>query len=253
MELWSYEHLRTLLPTALIMLTVSIILGQLLKSKSESIRMIPFQICSVVLFGLEIGKQAVSIAGGYDLYHLPFHYCSLLIFAPLIMSFYRGKHKDAVYSVVTSICSAVSLLTLIYPCLIYSADNIRNYFVTYMDFHTVTFHSIAVMLPMLILSLRLNAQTPKGTNKHITIVMMVYGVIAAAMAHLLKTNFANMYQCNIPPLETVRQMVQSALGYTVAQILYVTIVAVLQVLFTIGAYYLFRLIRYCILSRKSPA
>ena len=253
MELWSYEHIRTLLPTALIMLTVSVALGQLLKNKSENVRMIPFQICAIVLFVLEIGKQVISIRNGYNLYHLPFHYCSLLIFAPLIMSFYRGKHKDAVFSVVTSICSAVALLTLIYPCLIYSADNIRNYFSTYMDFHTVTFHSIAVMLPMLILSLRLNTQSTKGTNKHIAIVMLVYGVIAATMAHLLKTNYANMYQCNIPPLENVRQMVQSALGYTVAQILYVTIVAVLQVLCTIGAYYLFRFIRHIISHRKCTA
>jgi len=250
MELWSSAHLRTLLPTTLIMLMISVFLGVLLKNKSERIRMIPFQICAVFMFVLEIGKQAISFKGGYDLYHLPFHYCSLLIFAPVIMSFYRGKHKNVVYSVVTSICSAVALLTLIYPCLIYSADNIHNYFSTYMDFHTVTFHSIAVMLPMLILSLRLNPHTPKTINKHITIVMMIYGVIAAAMAHLLKTNFANMYQCNIPPLENVRQIVQSALGYTAAQLLYVTIVAILQVLFTIGAYYLFRLIRYAIAYRK---
>lgn len=252
MELWSQEHLRTLLPTALIMFTVSILLGLLLKNKSENVRMIPFQICAVFLFLLEIGKQIVSFKGGYDLYALPFHYCSLLIFAPLIMSFYRGKHKDAVFGVVTAICSAVALLTLIYPCLIYSADNIRNYLNTYMDFHTVTFHSTAVMLPILILSLRLNPRHVRGVNKHITIVMMIYGVVAAAMAHLLKTNFANMYQCNIPPLENVRQMVQSALGYTVAQLLYVSIVAILQVLFTIGAYYLFRLIRYATTRQKNP-
>lgn len=251
MELWSSAHVRTLLPTALIMLVISVLLGLLLKNKSERIRMIPFQVCAVFLFVLEIGKQIKSFMGGYDLYHLPFHYCSLLIFAPLIMSFYRGKHKNAVYSVVTSICSAIALLTLIYPCLIYSVDNINNYLSTYMDFHTVTFHSVAVMLPMLILSLRLNPHTPKKANKHITIAMMIYGVIAAAMAHLLKTNFANMYQCNIPPLENVRQMVQSTLGYTAAQLLYVTIVAILQVLFTLGAYYLFRLIRYAITYRKS--
>ena len=166
------------------------------------------------------------------------------------MSFYRGKHKDVVFSVVTSICSAVALLTLIYPCLIYSADNIRNYLNFYMDFHTVTFHSTAVMLPMLILSLRLNPYSPKGTNKNITIVMIIYGVIAASMAHILKTNFANMYQCNIPPLESVRQIVQASLGYIAAQLIYVSIVAILQVLFTIGAYYLFRLIRYAITGKK---
>ena len=250
MELWSREHLITLLPTALIMLVLSILLGVLLKNKKESVRMIPFQVCAILLFVLEIGKQAVALSNGYNLYSLPFHYCSWLIIAPLLMGFYHGKHKDVVRSLVTAVCSATALLTLIYPCLIYSADNIRNYFSSYPDFHTVTFHSIAVMLPMLILTLNLNPITPKENNRVITISMMAYGVTAAMMAHLLKTNFANMYQCNIPPLENVRQMVQNALGYTMAQIVYVTIVAILQVLFTIGAYYVFRGIRFLV-TRKN--
>lgn len=244
MELWSNAHISTLLPTSVAMLLVSVILGYVLRNQSEKIRMIPFQVCAIILFVLEIGKQAISISKGYDLYHLPFHYCSLLIIAPLIMGFYKGKHIELVRGVITSICTAVALLTLIYPCLIYSADNIRNYFSTYFDFHTVTFHSICIMLPMLILALRLHPTTAKGTNTAIAVAMIVYSIIAAAMAHLLKTNYANMYQCNIPPLESVRQMVQEALGYTAAQLLYVTIVSILQVFFTIGAYYLYRGIRY---------
>ncbi len=250
MELWSDAHIATLLPTALAMLLISAILGYVLKNKSEKIRMIPFQVCAILLFVLEIGKQADSFSNGYDLYHLPFHYCSLLIVAPLIMGFYNGKHTELVRGVITSICTAVALLTLIYPCLIYSADNIRNYFTTYLDFHTVTFHSICIMLPMLILSLRLHPTTVKGTNTAIVVAMIIYSIIAASMAHLLKTNYANMYQCNVPPLENVRQIVQQALGYTTAQLLYVTIVSVLQVLFTIGAYYLYRGIRY-LLSKKA--
>lgn len=243
MELWSDAHIATLLPTSVAMLLVSSLLGYILRNKSEKIRMIPFQVCAIILFLLEIGKQAVSFSKGYDLYHLPFHYCSLLIIAPLIMGFYKGKQIELVRGVITSLCTAVALLTLIYPCLIYSADNIRNYTVSYFDFHTVTFHSICIMLPMLILSLRLHPTTEKGTNTAITVTMIIYSIIAAVMAHLLKTNYANMYQCNIPPLESVRQMVQESLGYTAAQLLYVTIVSILQVLFTIGAYYLYRGIR----------
>lgn len=244
MELWSSAHISTLLPTSVAMLIVSAILGYVLRNKNENIRMIPFQVCAILLFLLEIGKQAVSLSKGYDLYHLPFHYCSLLIFAPLIMGFYKGKHIEKVRGIITSICTAVALLTLIYPCLIYSADNIRNYVSTYFDFHTVTFHSICIMLPMLILSLRLHPTSAKGTNTAISVTMIIYSIIAAAMAHILKTNYANMYQCNVPPLESVRQMVQEALGYTAAQLIYVAIVSLLQVFFTIGAYYLYRGIRH---------
>ena len=63
------------------------------------------------------------------------------------------------------------------------------------------------------------------------------------MAHLLKTNFNNFYVCNIAPLETVRLSVEAALGSTVAAILYVMIVTVLDLSFVIGSYWFYRLIR----------
>lgn len=250
MELWSSAHLATLLPATLVMVCVGILLRFLLKDQSEEVRRIPFQTFAVILFLLEIGKQVSSLVAGYDLYHLPFHYCSLLIFAPLVMAFYKGKHKELVDSVVTAICYAVGMLTLIYPCLIYSADNIRHYFSTFFDFHTVTFHNIAVLLCVLIPALNLNPTSHKHTVKGVIVVMVVFSVVSAVMAQLLQTNYANMYQCNIPPLESVRLSLQGSLGYGLTQILYVTIVSVLQVLFTLLAHYFYKLIRFLTTKRS---
>ena len=119
MELWTPEHIRTLIPAVLIMLLVAVGLRLWLGKKPLSARMIPLQICSVLLLLLEVGKQALSLRRGYDLYHLPFHYCSLFLFALPAMAFYRGKHRQTVNAVATALCMAMFLLLMIYPNLIY--------------------------------------------------------------------------------------------------------------------------------------
>ena len=70
------------------------------------------------------------------------------------------------------------------------------------------------------------------------------------MAHLLKTNFNNFYVCNIAPLESVRLSVEASLGSAVAAILYVMIVTVLDLIFVIGAYWFFRLIRKLLIKES---
>ena len=137
MELWSSAHVKTLIPTTLIMLLIAVILRLTIGKKDMRIRMIPFQILSGLLFLIEIGKQVYSYTHGYDLYHLPFHFCSLFIFMLPLMAFYRGKHEGAVRAITVAITTSMFLLLMIYPCLIYSADNIKNFFTGYLDFHTV--------------------------------------------------------------------------------------------------------------------
>lgn len=244
MELWSREHLVTLLPAVSIMLAVAVALRKLIGRKEEKIRMLPFQILACIVVAIEIGKQAYSLSKGYDLYCLPFHFCSLFIFMLPIMAFYRGKYMHRVRQITTAISVATTLLTLIYPCLIYSAGNITAFFTDYISFHTVTFHNIVIFLCILILALDLHAPAPKWKEKPIFLFMLGFCVVSASMAHILKINFNNFYQCNIPPLETVRQMVQTALGYVPAQLMYVLIVSALDLLVVWGSYRL-----YCLLYK----
>ena len=61
----------------------------------------------------------------------------------------------------------------------------------------------------------------------------------------MKTNYANFYSCNIPPLETVRLTVAGAIGTGATQVLYAAIVSVLTVLFILGSYHL-----YCLIASK---
>ena len=248
MALWTYEHAVTLIPALLVMAALSWLLGRLLGRCDRRVRLIPVQVVTVLLLLLEVGKQVLSFVKGYDLYHIPLHFCSLFIFVMPLMSFYQGKHRHTVETVTMGLCASVFLLMVIYPNLIYGDFNIRAFFTDYFSFHTVVFHNMVVLLCLLMVSLGL--YEPKtGDWKVLVWFMMGYGIIASTVAQLLKTNYNNFYQCNIPPLESLRQLVQSALGYWPAQILYVVIVIIMDVGFVLLCRWLAKLV--CGLRKKT--
>ena len=250
MVLWTPTHVQTLLPAIIAMLVIATVLRLTLGKKDRKIRMIPFQILACVLVLLEIGKQALSLYEGYDLYHLPFHFCSILIFLPVIMAFYRGKHEKTISCITTAVLAAVFILTAAYPDLIYSAQAVKEFTTNFFSFHTVAFHNVAMLLFVLVPALDLHEPEAKGEPKKVFWFILGYCMIAATMAHLLKTNYNNFYTCNIAPLETVRLAVEAALGSTVAAICYVVIVTIMDLSFVTGAYWLYRLIRKLLTKEK---
>ena len=243
MELWTAAHAKTLPLALLAMIVISVILRLTIGKKSLKIRMIPLQIIAILLVVLEIGKQYVSFTRGYDLYHIPLHYCSLFIFAVPAMAFYTGKHFAKVRAIGAGFCGAMATLLLIYPNLIYGAWNIENFFKGYLDMHTVAFHNLVLFAFVLILALDLHTPTGKKEQIYPVWATVAFCVVSATAANILQVNYANFYACNSPPLEAVRMAVQNAAGYVPAQILYVCIVAALTVLYTWGAYWLYRLLR----------
>lgn len=251
MELWTAQHAKTLLPALAVMIIVAGILRAVLK-KDEKVRMIPIQLLTCILILLEIGKQGLSLVRGYDLYHLPFHFCSLFIFVLPVMSFYKGKHRHAVFTVSTALCASVFLLMLIYPALIYSAGNIDNFFNGYFDFHTVVFHNIVMFVFVLIVALDLHTPAPKGDSKPLILFTLCFCAVSAAMAQILKTNYANFYSCNIPVLEEVRLTVQGVIGVGLTQLLYILIVSALNVGFVLMSYRLYHFLRF-VMARLDPS
>lgn len=252
MELWSAEHVCTLLPALVVMLLITAVLRLTLGKKSLKIRMIPLQVLSCILILLEIGKQVLSLQRGYDLYHLPFHFCSLFLFTLPIAAFYRGKHQKIVGAINSAVCASLFLLMLIYPALIYSAGNINEFFTDYFSFHTVAFHNIVMLAFLLIVALDLHTPAPKGECKAALFFTIGFCVVSATMAQLLQTNYANYYSCNIAPLEAVRVSLQGVLGYGLTQLLYILIVSALNIVFVQLSYWFFRLLRFLVAlpSRK---
>lgn len=242
MGLWTPEHAATLLPALAVMIVLSLVLRKLLGSKPLESRMLPIRIIACLLVLLEIGKQGLSLLRGYDLYHLPFHFCSLFIFMVPAMAFYRGKYRAAVSAITSAICISLLLLMLIYPSLIYSAGNIHEYFTDYFSFHTVTFHNLVMLASLLILALQLHTPQPKGEPKTVMRFTVGFCAVSASMAQLLKTNFANYYSCNIPVFEELRLSLQAPLGYGLTQLLYVLIVSALNIGFVLMSYWLYRLL-----------
>lgn len=243
MELWSSAHIRTLLPSIGVMLLICVLLRLWLGKKPLRIRMIPLQAVAVLLVVLEILKQTCSFIRGYDLYHIPLHFCSLFLFSIPLMAFYRGKHRNYVCGVTTTLCGSATLLMSVYPALIYPAYDVESYFTNVMSFHTVTFHGLVFFVYLLILALQLYGEPSRGECTVTLVTITVYSVVAAAAAQLLKTNFTNMYSCNVPPIESLRQSLIASWGYFPAQLLYVTAVTAAHVLFLWGVYALCRLLR----------
>lgn len=251
MELWTPEHTATLLPALAVMLVIALGLRLLLGNKSTKVRMIPIQIIACLLLLLEVGKQAVSISRGYDLYHLPFHFCSLFLLVLPMMAFYRGKHRNAVNAISAAVCTSLLLLMLIYPNLIYGAGNIHEFFTDYLSFHTVAFHNLVMLASILIVALQLHIPQPKGEPRAVLLFIGGFCLISASMAQILKTNYANFYSCNIPPLEAVRISLQNVLGYGFTQVLYVLIVSFLNFGFVLMCYWLYRLLLGLTRSKKA--
>lgn len=251
MQLWTPEHIKTLIPSLIGMLVLSVLLRLWLKNKPWRVRMIPLQVVACALVVLEIFKQAFSFARGYDLYHIPLHFCSLVLFSLPAFAFYRGKHRAAVASVAVGFTSAVFVLTAIYPALIYSAWDIQNYFNDFFAFHTVTFHNLAMLAFMLMVALDVY-EPRKGDWKYPVFLIGIYCVIAAVISHVLDTNYNNLYRCNVPPLESIRLQMHGAIGYIPTQILYVTIVTCLDMSFTLAVYHIYRLCRRVVCGKAKP-
>lgn len=251
MQLWTRDHAMTVLPTLAGMLVLCAVLRIALRKKSLETRMLPLKIIGVLIVLLEIGKQCVSFSRGYDLYHIPLHYCSLFIFMIPLMAFYRGKYQDKVGCITAAICGAEFGLMLIYPNLIYGDWNIRLFFTNYLDFHTVAVHNLIMLAFLFIVGLALHTPAKKGEVKAVVIFILCFCAISASMAHILKTNYNNFYQCNIPLLETVRQAVAGVLGTTVAQIFYVLCVSIMNVLFTVAFYWVYRGLRRLVTGKTA--
>jgi uncharacterized membrane protein len=242
MELWTKEHALSLPFAVAAFAVIAFLLYRLLGNKEQHIRIIPLQVIAVLLLLLELGKQVLSFVKGYDLYHLPFHFCSLFIFLLPLAAFYRGKGQNTVKGITAACCGAVTFLMLLYPNLIYPAHDLQRFFENYFSFHTVVFHNLVILAFFCIIALRIH--TPeKGEQKAILLFVVGFCIVAATMSQLLKTNYANMYTCNVPVLETVRLSIQGVLGYWPAQIVYVAVNTCLHLPFVWGSYHLYRFIR----------
>ena len=123
---WTYLHVITLIPSLIIMLIISLILRNKLIEQSIEKRFVPFKIISLSLVIGEIAKQLISIYKGYNLFHLPFHVCSLFVFVIPLMAFYKGKYSKIINSITTTLCMILLICMIIMPQQIYRDTSISQ-------------------------------------------------------------------------------------------------------------------------------
>lgn len=248
MELWSPQHIRTLLPSLIAMIAVGALLRLLLIKKSERIRFIPFQIVAVFIFVIEVIKQIKEFTSptGYDLYSIPLHFCSFFIYMLPIMAFYTGKYKARVRGITTALCGSLFLLMTIYPNIIYSGQAIEGSLKNFWDFHTTFFHVFATFEFVLIVALDLHKPEPKKDALTVLIFIACYCVVAGIMAQVIDTNFNNFRSCNVAPLENVRISAIAKMGNGLGQTFYVVIVSIVNLLFVSLAYQFYRLMNFIV-------
>lgn len=237
MGLWTKEHFYLIIPSFIVFIIFAVFLGKLLKDKSEKTKYLPLQIITLVLLALEFMKQGYNIKDdGYDLYALPFHYCSLFLYLLPFHSFYKGKYKKITDTVSLVCLASLFLFMLVMPDVVFSASNITGCFDTFSSFHTVVFHLLVCLYFVLTLSLKLYQFDTKKDLKIVAIFLAIYVIIATILSFSLKVNFHNLYKCNLGMVEDIRLAVMNAIGIF-GHIIYVIILFFLTILFAYAAYF----------------
>jgi hypothetical protein len=244
--MWTQTHFWQIIPTFIVLIALAIFLAWVLKDKSEKIRNLPFQILAVGLLVLEVIKQIDKIGpDGYDMYALPFHFCSLFLYAYPLHAFYKGKYKKTVNTIAFACGASLFFFMLVMPTVVYSESNIQQYFDSYDDFHTVTFHSYACFYFLLMVAMRVYTPDVKSDVKVIASFFSGYVVVATAMSYITEQNFHNLLRCNLQAGEDIRVALVNSIG-GMGQFLYTIAMFALTIVFVLIAYFAVRGLLYLI-------
>ena len=254
---WSQFRLITLVPVFLLIILSSYLITRLLKNKSEKAKMLPIQIVTIVLLVLEFFKQLLSIVNGYDLYHIPLHFCSLFLYFLPVAAFYKGKYKEHFRTIAATIAACLFLFMAVYPLLIYPDSDIQSipaFFAgdwkSYFSLHSVIFHNVA-LFPFFFFSFgNLCRHDTKRDLKVITLAFAGYAVVSATVANLFSINFNNFKSCNAPFLENVRLSLVGSMGWF-GQLIYVLIIGAGTIAVPILAYLVLKLFEKIICSTRT--
>ena len=236
MGLWTKEHFYLIVPSFIVFIIFAVIFGKFMKNKSEKVKYLPLQIITIILLALEFMKQGYNMKGGYDLYALPFHYCSLFLYLLPVHSFYKGKYKKTTDAITLSCLASLFLFMLVMPDVVFGAGNIKECFKNFSSFHTVIFHLVVCLYFILTLALKLYKFDVKKDLIATAIFLAVYVIIATIMSFSLEVNFHNLYKCNLGMVEDIRLALMEAIGI-LGHIIYVVVLFFLTILFAFGAYF----------------
>ena len=240
MGLWTTWHAMTLIPTFVVFIGLAVLLGILFKNKSEKIKFIPLQVIAVAIVILEVIKQICSVKEGvYDMYSLPFHYCSLFLYILPLHAFWRTKGRGFINAITYATTASLFIFMVIMPAVVYSDTNIKEFFTgDFIDFHTVTFHALVCLYFFLMVAFKLYKFNLRRDVICVVTFIAGYVVLAATLAYTLEVNFHNLYRSNLLPVENIRAAMVESMGW-LGSAIYVCIMFVLTIIFAYASYFAF--------------
>ena len=200
---WTSGDLKILIPSFLVLLLITFAMWLILRNKSENIKNIPLATIAIILLVMEIFKQIYSFKGGYSLWSIPLHFCSLFLYFFPLATLTKGKIKR--FGLVMSYVSGTLMTIMFYfnPSSIIGDCTFNNVFITFDKFHTFMYHHLAILFTLLGIVLGM-FKMKKQELVYVLIGIVVYGLIAVPIAHIIDTNFCNILTSNIGFMETLR-------------------------------------------------
>ncbi len=186
-------------------LGISLLIGRLLRGKSDKIRHIPIVIVASLLLALEVIKQTYLIVNHkWSYWSIPVHFCSALMLWYAIAAYSKEGSTLRQVGYGTSFAGSLLMNILFYigPSSIFG-NACDNPIANFNTFHTFTFHFVAISMWMLILTLDLYRPTKRNYIYSI-ISFALYFCVIIACAYIFDTNYTNALHSNIPFMEQFR-------------------------------------------------
>ena len=202
---WTEMDKKVLPIALLIVINLTLVIYLIFRKKSDKIKNIPLIVIAILMLIMEITKQILSIRRGYDLWHMPLHFCSLFLYWFPLMAFFKdGKVKR--FGTTMSYASAMTVFFCfyLYPGKILGGNNTANIFNSFFTFHTFTYHHLIFLYLFVGLSLNM-FKLNKSCFMHIVIGISLYGVVALSFAYILDANYCNLLVSDIDFVEKWRQ------------------------------------------------
>lgn len=239
------EYDKKVLPILFLsIVALAVVLAILFRRKSERIRSIPTAIIAIALLFIEIVKQRWNFLGDFDLYCLPFHYCSLFLLIIPLAELCGVKLSRIFRPIATCMAFTVSASMYVFPngiignaCEVFGESFYRT--------HTLIFHHLIVLY--FVLSVLLRLYKPRWHDAlGVGIAGALYVVVAIPIAYKFNVNYCNILESIIPVMEKFR-IEYGQVAYTVMLSVCLTFGTALASLLYIGSH---KLISLCFKGKK---
>lgn len=186
-----------------ILLLITISLWLLLRNKETAVQNIPFIVITLLLIIGEVTKQIVSYKKGYNLWHLPLHFCSTYFLWFFLAEFSVGKMRQTMQNIafVATVCLCMALYSSPRGILDKVCDDV---FKSYFTAHSFFYHHLIVLYMML--SIAFKRFKPKKSDAWVWMICFAcYFAVAAICAYTFNENYFNILNSErLPIFEPLR-------------------------------------------------